>query len=658
MQSIITILAAAALGASDTSPISVQVAPGFHGFYRAASSVPVRVTIKNKRGDLKGRVRVEAWRGGGRATAAASLDFESPRASTKTCTLQVFLANGEDRVRAELVDRRDEVVAAGEGVLTRPAGEHCEVFGTVGPITLQLYPADQAGEESKRQILASIDPSKLPDQMVSYDIFSALVLARPYAPVGVASTEALLAWVRGGGRAVVVIGGRGREYARSAWPRATGVMVTRTVETDLGPGLARQLKVSETVNWPTQITELSGPGEVILAVGGRPLAHRVRVGSGTVTLLGFDASAKPFRDWSGMPHVWQRLLQTDSQGLTIEETAHPRVATSDILQNLVRHAGSRELGLAWVVPLIIVYIILIGPVDYFLSKKSSRRRITWFTFPSYVIGFSLIIYVGARYTKQGAMTYRHVTVYDAASGSTTARVTKWFSVYPPASKVYRVACRQASQAIGLAESGATDLARRPETRYESDSSATLAVALPQWSSQMLRAEGAVEVPSFAAVLRLGKPSATLQIDGDLPIPLPDADLIYGRWVVPLGDVQAGRKLTVKFDRPIETHLSQEFFGANADQITRDISRYRAGCQCLFMSFRRECDRHLSPRRAPVLHSRLDLTRHLASDAAYLFGAVDGDVPGERVLVDGRRVGLEPNNTSRVFVRYRVDVKHQ
>ena len=658
MQSIVTILAVAAFGASDTAPLAVEVAPGFHGFYRAASWVPVRVTVKNTRGDLTGRLRVEAWRGGGKPTAAASRSFESPKASMKTCILQVFLANGEDCVRAEFLDRSDEVVAAGECVITQPEAEHCEVFGAVGPITIQLYPADRAGEESKRHVLASIDPSKLPDQIESFDTFSALILARPYAPIGSASTEALLAWVRGGGRAVVTIGGRQGEYARSAWPSFTGIAVARTTETDLGPELTRQVEGSPALNWPTQISELAGPGEVVLTANGRPLALRVRVGSGTVTLLGFDASAKPFRDWSGMPAMWQRLLQTEPLGLTLAETAYPRLTTTEMLQNLVRHAGSRELGLVWVVPLIIVYIILIGPVDYALSRKASRRRITWITFPSYVIGFSLIIYLGARYTKQGAMTYRHVTVYDAASGSTTARVTKWFSIYPPASKVYRIACRQANQFIGLAESGTTDLARRPETRYESDSTATLAVALPQWSSQMLRADGEVDAPAFTAVLRLGKSAATLKIDGELPISLPKADLVYGRWVVPLENVQTGRELTVKLDRPIRDHLTQEFSGSDSDQIAGQISRYAPWSQCLFLSLRRECDRHLSPRRAPIFHSRLDLTRHLTSDGAYLLGAVHGDVSGERVMVDGRRVELEPNNTSRVFVRYRVDVQHQ
>ena len=308
-------------------------------------------------------------------------------------------------------------------------------------------------------------------------------------------------------------------------------------------------------------------------------------------------------------------------------------------------------------PLIIVYIILIGPVDYVLSKKCSRRRITWITFPSYVIGFSAIIYIGALYTKQATMTYKHLTVYDAASGSRTARVTKWFSVYPPESRVYQVACR--AQFVGLAEGGVTDLALRPVTLYGSDSRASLSVALPQWSSQLLRADGEVEVSEFTAVLLVKGDRAKLTVDGRLPLPLPKADLVYGPWIALLMDVRSGRSYSIAFTKQrrqyVRDHLVRHH---RADRIAREVATYKPWLQALFLSLRRECDLAHLPRRPPVFHARLDLTRHVQDGAAYILGTIQGDLPGEEVTVDRRRVGMAPDDSSAVFVRYRVEVRHE
>src|SRR5260370_38212109 len=50
------------------------------------------------------------------------------------------------------------------------------------------------------------------------------------------------------------------------------------------------------------------------------------------------------------------------------------------------------LPMEWLLLLLIVYLVVIGPLDQFWLKKIGRPMLTWITFPTYVVLFSLLIY--------------------------------------------------------------------------------------------------------------------------------------------------------------------------------------------------------------------------------------------------------------------------
>lgn len=655
MRTVLAVLWCVAAQGADTG-LRVQVDAGFSGVYRVGSWVPVRVTVRNTRADVTGRLVVEATGAPGAGAAAASCPFHSPKSSLKSRWVCIYLADSAKRVRARLLDGQGEPVARGECALTGGEPERAELFGAVGPVALSLYPSRLAGEEAKWHVQVAIDPRWLPDVSAAYDPFSVLVFARPGADLDSSISKALAKWVRGGGRAVVIAGGRGPEFQRSFWSDLTGLSVGRSVAANLGPLLAREVRGKSEFDWPTQVAELAGRGQTVLRAGTHALAQRVRLGSGSVTVLAFDAAAMPFRDWPDAGVWWHRLLHTEPQGLNVQRAARVRRDTSEILASRIRHKESRELGLTWVVPLMLFYVILIGPVDYVLAKRYPRRRITWYTFPSYVLLFSAAIYWGARATKAGRMTYQHVTVLDAASGEDTGRVTKWFSIYPPESRVYSVACRQAGEAIGLAEQDVGVLAQRPETRYDAGGRATLAAALPQWSSQLLRADGTVPVAKFRATLLPQEDGVTLRIEGRLPVPLHEARVVYGRRILPADGLAGDETRRIGFmDRQADYNRNQYGATVTGDMVDRKLDNLPARLLATYLSLRRYSDRAVDRTYPPVFHARLDLTRHVDAGAAYIIGAASGDLPGEQVLVEGRPIAQERAGRSHLIVRYRLEL---
>src|SRR2546427_8444967 len=52
----------------------------------------------------------------------------------------------------------------------------------------------------------------------------------------------------------------------------------------------------------------------------------------------------------------------------------------------------RKLPVQWLLLLLVVYLLVIGPVDQFCLKRANKQMLTWVTFPVYVALFSLLIY--------------------------------------------------------------------------------------------------------------------------------------------------------------------------------------------------------------------------------------------------------------------------
>ena len=47
----------------------------------------------------------------------------------------------------------------------------------------------------------------------------------------------------------------------------------------------------------------------------------------------------------------------------------------------------RKLPVEWLLLLLVVYLIVIGPFDQWWLKKINRQMLTWITFPTYVVLF-------------------------------------------------------------------------------------------------------------------------------------------------------------------------------------------------------------------------------------------------------------------------------
>ena len=97
-----------------------------------------------------------------------------------------------------------------------------------------------------------------------------------------------------------------------------------------------------------------------------------------------------------------------------------------------------KLPVEWLLLLLLVYLAVIGPLDQYWLKRIGRPMLTWITFPTYVVLFSLLIYFIGHKLRAGESEWNELHVVDILPNGERAelRGQTYASVYSPANQKY------------------------------------------------------------------------------------------------------------------------------------------------------------------------------------------------------------------------------
>src|SRR5262249_17289715 len=97
------------------------------------------------------------------------------------------------------------------------------------------------------------------------------------------------------------------------------------------------------------------------------------------------------------------------------------------------------ISFGWVALFILVYIIIVGPLDYFFLKKVVKRlELTWITFPAVVIIISAVAYFAAYYLKGKDLRINKGDVADVDLHGGSAYGSTWFTLFSPRIQNYTI----------------------------------------------------------------------------------------------------------------------------------------------------------------------------------------------------------------------------
>lgn len=362
--------------------------------------------------------------------------------------------------------------------------------------TLSLKPLGQTQDAMNRKGLrngrvvpaACVDPMELPDHWFGYAAADVVVLPTGGTKLPVIDAlfgdqaldpkfkvrrDALFEWVRRGGKLVVSTGSNADKLTQypllqeflvaSVTPADPKRQVAKFPLSRIQPSNLTPLLESKAAADRFAVANLRiAPDKGARVVMDSPEENRANVpvvvqwpyGTGKVTVVAFDLDRSPFADNPLKDELWDWLFRqaANPKAFLGDETrsgsspAYPYdvVSREDKFAEALRTDGETFDGVpvisfGWVALFIILYTLLIGPVEYlFLKKVVKRLELTWITFPIIVITVSVVAYYTAYAIKGRDLRINKVDVVDVDPATGRVYGRTWVSVFSPRRDLYEV----------------------------------------------------------------------------------------------------------------------------------------------------------------------------------------------------------------------------
>src|SRR5262249_32462932 len=126
------------------------------------------------------------------------------------------------------------------------------------------------------------------------------------------------------------------------------------------------------------------------------------------TFLAIDLDKGLFTTWEGRKSFWEKLVikvgpktsQPGDEMAAGSPGSEENDVATDLQWELEQFGEVKPASFGWVAFFIFLYILVVGPLDYFFLKKIVKRlEWTWVTFPTVVLVVSLAAYFTAQSLK-------------------------------------------------------------------------------------------------------------------------------------------------------------------------------------------------------------------------------------------------------------------
>ncbi len=366
----------------------------------------------------------------------------------------------------------------------------------VGDGTGTLRPQLIGGGEFSGPEPIALGPSDIPERPEPLGGLSAIVWAGDSSQLNENQRRAMERWIGDGGQLILVGGGD--------WQARTDAFADLLPLDDLAavddvPHAAFAAWSGE-AEAPLESATVStgdvraGAMPLVTTEDGEILVSMRSVGAGRVILIGSDLATDEFRAWPGSQRLWSRLLPTNA---ALEEFFGGQIPIRQELENSMSGALSTVPALdvppAELLLLVIVaYILLIGPVSYFVLRRVDRRELAWVTAPLLVVLFTACSYGIGRTMKGGEVLVNEISVIRTAAEGGSATVDTFAGIVSPDRSTYDLTV-EADALIG--QLARADGLARPSGDVEVDQGEPAhlrGLTIPVFGFEAVRATGIVE----------------------------------------------------------------------------------------------------------------------------------------------------------------------
>ncbi|TWT39580.1 hypothetical protein [Blastopirellula retiformator] len=710
---VLVLLSAASASAGDWTQqrhdvAKIEASLGFGGRFKVGVWSPIRVSLTAGEKPLSAKIHVASFDSDGvpvehRWTESEPAQVEPGQ--TQTFVLPVKVGRTNSRIDVILESETDSgaersVWNANVAELGQPVLASQQLWLLAGELTgIEDVLRQQRIQPNEASQLATITPDQIPGDWRMLEGADRLLIvggqADAWKKLTTDKLQAIDWWIKLGGQIFLAVGADSQQLYTPEAPLASllpGKFVGWEEERETGDlekfaGKATRLDRPDAPPLEVAaVADSSGIALVQRASGSQaPLISVTAHGFGLIEFVAFDLNTKPILGWDGRRGLLDKLLIGESQqqevgvvSLAGQSAAH--VGYEDLSGQLRvaldQFQDVRLISFLLIGAIIVGYLALIGPGDYFLLKKYlPRMEWTWVTFPLFVVLACGVSWGVAYWAKGTTLRMNQVDVLDCDLSSRVARSTTWAHIYSPRTQ------RLDIQLNNTAPSGASDwkqilawqglpgkslggmdsrqslaTVQNPYYLAEADDSVQLKeLPIQIWSSRSLFGRGWAELEGDAP-----KPLTEINnqlLDGVIRNPtdldLEDVYVFYGRWAWSFSKLPAGGILSLSGKA-----------GKNSDKVlrktrvadARDVSE-------LWDRENTDIDRIME---VTLFHESaggrgytnliqryqgfIDLSKHSQTQRAVLVGKAKQPVTELRITGAGTETSLEPETQRWTYVR--------
>lgn len=559
------------IAAAPTPGITMQAEPFYRGHFKFGEWLPVRVTLANDGAAVRAELRAEVT--DANAQTAYVVPVELPTGARKRVVIYTQPPSFARALRIRLLDVSNPnspreldsqtvevTVERNVDYLVGIIAPRPQAFNALTGLKLTstasgFFKGIPASVQTRSVKTIPITLSDIPERPEGLRVLDGLIVSGiDTSELAPEQARALQTWVEQGGR--LIIGGGASATRTLAGLPDDLVREFRsgnaTTEIQALTALGKFGEADVRVPGPFVATWTSFTGGTVIEQDNRVLLTNKRVGDGNVNYAALDLAASPFDAWSGAARFWEKLLTPGSAypaGAPVDVS--PRIARANNTVYALQNMPALELpSIGWLAGLLAVYILMVGPVNYFILRRLRKLAWGWVTIPALTILFAASAFVFAYVVRGSDVIINKISIITLNTHAAEP-VQSYIGIFSPERTAYTLNLPRQSLPVPITPGG--DPFRTVSASFGSTSTEIIegdpvqvrGVQINQWSMQAFQIESAV--PESWHI------ESNILVDGDrvkgtlvnrLPGHMTDAMLVLGNSYARIGDLPAGESRSI------------------------------------------------------------------------------------------------------------------
>ncbi|MBI5953952.1 MAG: hypothetical protein HY865_20040 [Chloroflexi bacterium] len=425
--------------AQGQTAVTLTARAGFRGFCKSDKWLPIHVTVENTGADVEARVEA-SYKNGASGQTAVGMDISLPATSRKEFFLYITPEGLMRNFTVSVLDGNKELAKTNLNI-------SCSGDQASDP---NMFVGIMADIPSNFGVLNNIEPltgdlqtmqlgvDDLPDLAQGWGTLDGLVVSN--VDTGTLTAEqknALELWLAGGGK-LFVTGGTQWQLTAAGLGDLLPLQPSSTRKvTALSSLSAYALDADNPLEAETTLAtgKLQAGANVLVQQDGIPLLVEKEIGFGKIYYFAADPGLNPLSDWTGMEKIYEHLLAVRPLKPSWASGAWDTYGANNALSALP------ELSLPsflYICGWLGLYIVIIGPVNYFVLRRMKRTELAWVTVPILVVVFTSLAYFSGYAYRGTKPVLNRIMLTQGWQGVDQTQAAALVGVYSPARTTYNV----------------------------------------------------------------------------------------------------------------------------------------------------------------------------------------------------------------------------